>query len=181
MREFGARYGAYGFEPTAWGCSYGLAENCVYVAGTMERPATLQVRRGLWAGDVAWPAEEGDGALFECPGCFFQPEWRTHQSVRIVHPDSLEEMADGTVGEIWVGGRSVARGYWDLPEVSRHTFGAQLAEADGPVHMRSGELRAPSRGDVWDDTALRPAYSHRRRPWLRVGEPVVRRRREEES
>jgi acyl-CoA synthetase (AMP-forming)/AMP-acid ligase II len=122
----------------------------------MEVPASLTVERGLWAGDVAVPLPvrpDGEGPTrFECPGCFFNPEWRSHQAVRIVHPDSLQEMPDGTVGEIWVAGGSVASGYWDLPEVSAATFGARLASSEGEgappddaPHMRSGDL-----GFVWE-------------------------------
>jgi acyl-CoA synthetase (AMP-forming)/AMP-acid ligase II len=163
LREFSARYGPYGFRACAWGCSYGLAENCVYVAGSMEEPVTLAVERGLWAGDVAIPVRVCEGEeppfIFDCPGCFMEKEWRTFQAVRIVHPDTLVELNNGIVGEIWVSGRSVARGYWDLPDLSAPTSSAKVAHGktragvetpeqttrEGP-HLRTGDL-----GFIWQN------------------------------
>jgi len=151
LSEFNARYAPHGFSPTAWACSYGLAENCVYVAGAMEEPVCVPVRHGIRAGEVAMPPlarEAGESPTsIDCPGCLLLEEWRTLQAVRIVHPETLLEVPEGTVGEIWVAGRSAARGYWGLPEESASKFGAQLAARDGArwppdatPHIRSGDL-----------------------------------------
>ncbi|MGK8490393.1 fatty acyl-AMP ligase [Nocardia asiatica] len=58
--------------------------------------------------------------------------------VRIVDPDTGAEAAPGEVGEIWIGGASVAAGYWNRPDESRETFGAYLG-AQGPF-LRTGDL-----------------------------------------
>ncbi|WP_280476159.1 fatty acyl-AMP ligase [Nocardia asiatica] len=58
--------------------------------------------------------------------------------VRIVDPDTGAEAAPGEVGEIWIGGSSVAAGYWNRPDESRETFGAYLG-AQGPF-LRTGDL-----------------------------------------
>jgi acyl-CoA synthetase (AMP-forming)/AMP-acid ligase II len=59
--------------------------------------------------------------------------------VRIVDPETRAERPEGRVGEIWVGGGSVARGYWGGPEESRMTFGARTIAGDGP-YLRTGDL-----------------------------------------
>ena len=43
-----------------------------------------------------------------------------------MNPDTDRELADGRVGEIWLHGNNVGRGYWGRPEETRQTFGAVL-------------------------------------------------------
>ena len=37
-----------------------------------------------------------------------------------------EERPDGEVGEIWLQGNNIGRGYWGRPDKTRRTFGAKL-------------------------------------------------------
>jgi acyl-CoA synthetase (AMP-forming)/AMP-acid ligase II len=61
-------------------------------------------------------------------------------TVRIVDPVTLCERKDGEVGEIWVAGDSVARGYWNKPEETAATFRAFILDStDGP-YLRTGDL-----------------------------------------
>jgi fatty-acyl-CoA synthase len=48
------------------------------------------------------------------------------QSAVIVNPDTDEELPDGEVGEIWLHGNNIARGYWGRPDETSLTFGARL-------------------------------------------------------
>jgi long-chain acyl-CoA synthetase len=52
--------------------------------------------------------------------------------IRLVDPDTGEEVPDGEVGELWVRGPSVMRGYWRAPE--------QTAAAIVDGWFRSGDL-----------------------------------------
>ncbi|WP_263974477.1 phosphopantetheine-binding protein [Pseudomonas lactucae] len=56
--------------------------------------------------------------------------------VRLMDPHTLQPVAQDTVGEIWVRGPSVARGYWRNPEATAKTF---LDLPDGRW-LRSGDL-----------------------------------------
>ena len=47
----------------------------------------------------------------------------------IVNPDTGDELPDGEVGEIWLQGNNIGRGYWERPEETRLTFGAKLSPA----------------------------------------------------
>lgn len=47
----------------------------------------------------------------------------------IVNPDSQEEVADGTVGEIWIASPSRTAGYWNKPELNERNFRALLRRA----------------------------------------------------
>ena len=61
-------------------------------------------------------------------------------TVRIVDPQSLAALPDGRVGEIWVRGPSVARGYWQRPEATQHVFQARLAHTGEGPYLRTGDL-----------------------------------------
>ena len=62
--------------------------------------------------------------------------------VRIVDPERAVECAPGTVGEIWVSGASIGRGYWGQAALSEETFGARLASQGraGLRYLRTGDL-----------------------------------------
>ncbi|TXD37250.1 AMP-binding protein [Lujinxingia vulgaris] len=121
-----ARFAEYfapaGFRPGAFSPSYGLAEVGLLVS-TPERmvePVELEVE------GVMWPSCGKPVGDFEA---------------RIVNPDTLQVCADGDVGEIWLAGGSVARGYWERPEVNREIFGARLQGSD-QTYLRTGDLGA---------------------------------------
>jgi fatty-acyl-CoA synthase len=44
----------------------------------------------------------------------------------IVDPTTGQELPDGSVGEIWLHGENICRGYWGRPDESLRTFGARL-------------------------------------------------------
>ena len=69
----------------------------------------------------------------------------------VVDPRTRVELPDGAVGEFWLHGDNVGRGYWRRPDETRLTFGARLASrlptgsrADGVAAdadwLRTGDL-----------------------------------------
>jgi fatty-acyl-CoA synthase len=66
----------------------------------------------------------------------------------IVDPDAGEQLPDGSVGEIWLQGDNVCRGYWGRPDESRHTFGARLPSRQGSW-LRTGDLGVYSGGELY--------------------------------
>ncbi|WP_110986977.1 type I polyketide synthase [Acaryochloris thomasi] len=69
------------------------------------------------------------------------------QSVQIVDPDQLTPCSSEQVGEIWVSGPSVAKGYWNQPELTKAAFCADL-DGDGPF-LRTGDLGFLSDGELY--------------------------------
>jgi fatty-acyl-CoA synthase len=78
----------------------------------------------------------------------------------IVDPDSGSELPDGEVGEIWLQGNNVGRGYWGLPEQTRLAFGATLqsrldngSHAEGSTAgrpwLRTGDLGVYLDGEIY--------------------------------
>jgi acyl-CoA synthetase (AMP-forming)/AMP-acid ligase II len=59
--------------------------------------------------------------------------------VRIVDPESLIELAEDEVGEIWLRSASVASGYHNRPVETAEQFRAQTSDGEGP-YLRTGDL-----------------------------------------
>ncbi|MFI6572757.1 fatty acyl-AMP ligase [Nocardia fluminea] len=125
MRE---RFAPAGWRPTALLPAYGLAE------------ATLLVTAGRFDAQAA-VTDGPDSVLVGCgqpaPGLI----------VRIVDPHTGQQTTGDTVGEIWVRGDSVAAGYWNRPEETRHTFDAHLGD-EGPF-LRTGDLGMLRDGELF--------------------------------
>ncbi|MBO0678423.1 AMP-binding protein [Mycolicibacterium sp. S2-37] len=144
LDRFVERFAPFGARPDMMCPSYGLAEATVYVA----------TRRGGHPPQIAHFDSEAlaAGAAVRCPPDTGSPllSYGTPSSpaVRIVDPHTAAECPPGTVGEIWVRGDNVADGYWNRPEETRLTFGAELAGVDGPW-LRTGDLGFDSDGELF--------------------------------
>jgi acyl-CoA synthetase (AMP-forming)/AMP-acid ligase II len=60
--------------------------------------------------------------------------------VTIVNPETFTPCAADEVGEIWVSGPSLTRGYWARPEETTATFGACLSGSGEGPFLRTGDL-----------------------------------------
>ncbi len=69
--------------------------------------------------------------------------------IEVVDPDTRERCRAGAIGELWLGGPGIARGYWGKPELTAEVFGARIAPSgDGPF-LRSGDLGFVHDGEVY--------------------------------
>jgi 8-amino-7-oxononanoate synthase len=125
--------------------SYGLAEGTLFVAGgppQREPTVVTASRRALESGEVSEPAADDDVTLLVASG---HPA--DEQTIAIVDPDSGEPCAPGAIGEIWVSGSSVARGYWNRPLETAAAFDATLTGTAGRF-LRTGDLGTLVRGEL---------------------------------
>jgi len=151
LRRFAEAFAPCGFRAAAFRPCYGLAEATLLVSGWRQEgePRSLALdAAALEAHRVV--AADGDAARRrELAGC-----GAAMQTVRVVDPDSALPCPPGRVGEIWVAGPSVAQGYWERPEETAATFGAQLAhgendqDSEGPF-LRTGDLGFLSGGELF--------------------------------
>lgn len=153
LERFADAFAVAGFRRTAFYPCYGLAEATLIVAGG-DKPAAPVVRRieaGALASDrvVAAPAESlspSPGRVARVVSCGVSlPE----QDIVIVEPESRRRAEPGEVGEIWVRGPSVARGYWGRPEASARVFGAHIEGAGGGPYLRTGDLGFLDEGQLF--------------------------------
>ena len=63
-----------------------------------------------------------------------------HHEIKIVDPESLADLADGEVGEIWVKGPQNMRGYWKNPEATASSFEGDWFRTGDAGYMHDGYL-----------------------------------------
>ncbi|TXH77533.1 MAG: fatty acyl-AMP ligase [Lysobacteraceae bacterium] len=120
IERFIERFAPYGFRRNAFYPCYGMAESTLLITGV---PVGSMVS-----------VQKHEGA--HIVGCGIP--WRDTR-VEIVDPDTSQRVMEGEVGEIWVGGSSVAQGYWMRPELSRSVFQADIV-GDEASYLRTGDL-----------------------------------------
>ena len=152
LERFADAFAVAGFRKEAFRASYGLAEATMLVAtgDTMTLPLVSHFRRSdLEQGRVVpLPAPAGDSRPLVGNG----HPWLGQQVV-IADPESGERLAADQIGEIWVNGDSVARGYWNRAAHSAATFGAHLAASDASASanafLRTGDLGFVHEGQLF--------------------------------
>jgi fatty-acyl-CoA synthase len=159
IRTFNKAFAPYGLPRTAFKPSYGIAEATLFVATigpSAEATVAYLDREQLGAGHAVPVAVDAPNALAQVScGQAARSLW-----VVIVNPETQAELADGEVGEIWLQGNNVGRGYWGLPDDTRFAFGAKLktslaehghsggSDIDG-TWLRSGDLGVYLDGELY--------------------------------
>lgn len=143
MQAFARRFAPYGFREEAFYPCYGMAEATLFLSGGVaaEKARLLKVDARALAANIIEPDAAGT-ALVSCGHA------HGGHSIDIVDPNSLAVLAEGQVGEIWVGGPSVASGYWGNSALSEATFRALNASGAGPF-LRTGDLGFTHQGELF--------------------------------
>jgi acyl-CoA synthetase (AMP-forming)/AMP-acid ligase II len=136
LQRFADRFQAQGFRPSALTPGYGMAEATLVVtckpSGTMPTYHSL-ARASLLNHGLATPSAEPAALILT--GCGRPLE---DTQVRIVDPQSRLPLENRRVGEAWVAGPQVARGYWN--EAGDNPFHARLADSGEGPFLRTGDL-----------------------------------------
>ncbi|MGB8388696.1 MAG: fatty acyl-AMP ligase [Mycobacterium sp.] len=124
IEKFTKAFAPYGLPATAVKPSYGMAEATLGVATVATDAASSAVyldRAQLAAGRavVVTPQTEGAVAYVSC-GHPLPEVWA------VITSSDGAEVPDGTVGEIWLHGNNVGRGYFGREEETQRTFGNKL-------------------------------------------------------
>ncbi|AFE08734.1 AMP-dependent synthetase and ligase [Corallococcus coralloides DSM 2259] len=139
LRRFAEVFGPQGFKLEAFYPCYGLAEATLIVTGGRKAaaPVSFSVARDALERRQLAPLPPEDPRARELIGCgSIAPD----QQLLIVDPETSRPCAPEQVGEVWVRGPSVARGYWEQPEATQKTFGGVLADTQEERFLRTGDL-----------------------------------------
>ena len=145
IRRFTERFSRFNFPASALKPSYGLAEAMVYAGSSKPGRPPLSVRfdyEKLSAGH-ARPCDSETGCELVSVG---PPRACT---VRIVDPETRTENPAGKVGEIWLHGDNIAKGYWRKPHLTQRTFGGQLVDPSPGTPLKPW-LRTGDLGVIYD-------------------------------
>ncbi len=138
-----------GFRWEAFSPGYGLAEATLKVSATnwSDSPIFRRVKADALEQHRLVDTDDIEGSRV-LAGCG-RPMAEFGTRVVIVDPETLTECAADRIGEIWVSGPGVARGYWNRPEESEQTFRARLSDTgDGPF-LRTGDLGFMQDGELY--------------------------------
>ena len=139
LRRFAERFARCGFTIETFRPSYGLAESTLLVSAPLQGgpPTIRSFAETALRGDEVIAAKTGSEGSVELVSA---GQILGGQAVQIVDPDSLERLSADRVGEIWISGESVARGFWNNPTASRESFKARITGGTKSCYMRTGDL-----------------------------------------
>ncbi|MGN9787656.1 fatty acyl-AMP ligase [Nonomuraea sp. ZG12] len=142
------RFRSHGLDPAAMLPAYGLAEATLAVTCTDSRRGmvttdvdAVQLALGLFV-----PAEPVAGT--EERTRMLVSSGLARDGIVIVDPVTGKILPDGRIGEIWVRGPQVARGYWNRPDTTRAVFGA-TSDRGGGDYLRTGDLGTLHEGQFY--------------------------------
>ncbi|MBR0225976.1 MAG: aminotransferase class I/II-fold pyridoxal phosphate-dependent enzyme [Thermoguttaceae bacterium] len=149
LERFAAKFERCGFKYEAFYPCFGLAEGTLIVTGGLKAQAPI-VRTvdadALGAGRAVDVMPDSPRARK------LVSSGRTilGQRLAIVDPETLRELPDGRVGEIWTASDSVAQGYWRNERETERCFHARLADKpeEGPF-LRTGDLGFVEDGELF--------------------------------
>jgi acyl-CoA synthetase (AMP-forming)/AMP-acid ligase II len=148
MESFADAFGLYGFQAESFLPCYGLAENTLAVTcAPSSAPATIGNFDSHLLGQSTLQPPSGETTNISQLVSCGRP--RADHQVLIIDPDTRLACAQGRVGEIWVSGPSVAKGYWKKPVESQATFAAALSNAEDQRYLRTGDLGAMFNGELY--------------------------------
>lgn len=125
LNEFDTRFKNTGFKQDAFLPCYGLAEATLLVSGSKGKRKIYSDERNLISNGKTYGV-----------------------NVKIVDDKTCQELEDRKIGEIWINGPSVAKGYWNKDEMNKEIFGARLA-GDAHSYLRTGDLGFISNGELY--------------------------------
>jgi 8-amino-7-oxononanoate synthase len=139
LERFAAAFAPCGFKPSALYPCYGLAEATLMVSGARRGGGAIvrAFHDAALTENHVEPVPDGDGQARRLVAC-----GSPANSMRVVVVDSNTHAAaaPGHVGEIWVAGPSIGKGYWHQPEQTQKSFNAHLSDTGEGPFFRTGDL-----------------------------------------
>lgn len=138
LLRFNETFAPYGWDSNAWMPSYGLAEATLGVTAFEEGTRCPVVDVAAFDLEhnrvkLTDPAKEKTKRLVGCGHAL------TGTEVRLVDPNTRQDVGPEGIGEVWVRGPGVTRGYWNRPADNEALFNARLADGDEGPFLRTGD------------------------------------------
>ena len=138
LERFSRTFALGGFQKKAFYSCYGLAENTLIVTGSSKMGGLKHFKidkEALQNNKIL----DTNGNRDNNQILVGSGKTTDDQKIKIVNPESFDLCDGTTIGEIWVQGASVAKGYWNKSEQTKKDFHAVTACGDGP-YLRTGDL-----------------------------------------
>ncbi len=159
MDKFYNRFKSIGFNKGTFVPGYGMAETTLAISGrehgleptmiSLDKKKLHEKNIEIVTGERAIKADKDDVVKLIGNG----PVSKEYE-VKIVNPETKAICKEDEVGEIWLSGDSVAKGYWNKKEVTEEIFNAFCHEEGkentkyGP-YLRSGDMGFLYNGEIY--------------------------------
>ena len=148
LQRFSDTFSECGFRSEAFYPCYGMAETTLIVSGgsPSKAPTLKHIQTSALEQHQAvfldQPQQDGRTIV----GC---GQAALEQTIVIANLSTQMQCLPGQVGEIWVSGKNVTRGYWNQPKVTEETFNAYLADSNQGPFLRTGDLGFVLEGELY--------------------------------
>ena len=140
IERFLEAYVPSGFAREAMAPAWGLAEATLMITLAETGPRYYSLDADALRRDIVREARSGEPSI-QMVGCGRVARGTSCKvDVRVVNPDTFELSPPGVIGEVWVSGELLAKGYWKRPEDTEEKFHAQIKDLPGERHLRTGDL-----------------------------------------
>jgi acyl-CoA synthetase (AMP-forming)/AMP-acid ligase II len=148
LDQFATKFAPCGFRREAFYPCYGMAEATLFITGGIktEPPVVKYVESvALEKNQVVTTSspKEGYKAIVGCGRTWLDGK------IAIANPETLTLCPPNRIGEIWVSGSGITKGYWNLPEETERTFQAYLKDTGKGPFLRTGDLGFVDDGELF--------------------------------
>mmetsp|Transcript_27901 Transcript_27901/g.41180 ORF Transcript_27901/g.41180 Transcript_27901/m.41180 type:complete len:725 (+) Transcript_27901:22-2196(+) len=138
INAFSEKFSNYGFKTDTMFPTYGLAEHTVFVCSGGKQRLSVDKEQLETHGKVVLIENDQQDGVSRLIGCGYPNNQNV--TVRIVNNETLGELPEMQVGEVWVDSDSKAAGYYLKPEASKKDFKAKINAQDNDEYLRTGDL-----------------------------------------
>lgn len=148
LDQFAETFAPCGFQREAFYPCYGMAEATLFVTGGVktDSPVVKYVEKvALEKNKVVTASSQKEGfkAIVGCGRTWLDGK------IAIADPETLTQCSLNQIGEIWVSGSGIAKGYWNFPEETERTFQAYLKDTSEGPFLRTGDLGFVQDGELF--------------------------------
>jgi thioester reductase-like protein len=139
LERFADAFNQCGFRASAFYPCYGMAETTLIVSGGLKTasPVIKNFQKDSLLVNKRHLTNQDDVNAQTFVGC---GKPLSDLQVVIAHPEKKTRCQFDEVGEIWVSGASVAKGYWNYSDLTQQTFQAYLADTNEGPFLQTGDL-----------------------------------------
>ncbi|MDM8515193.1 fatty acyl-AMP ligase [Desulfobacterales bacterium HSG16] len=139
IERFSKKFASCGFSKKSFFPFYGLAEATMTASCGIKNnlPVVCRVQAGAIEKNLIIPTVDSGEKTRIIVGC---GNVDCEQNIVIASPDTHKSCKPDTVGEIWISGKNVAKGYCEMPEETKKTFQAFLSDTGEGPFLRTGDL-----------------------------------------
>jgi acyl-CoA synthetase (AMP-forming)/AMP-acid ligase II len=148
MDRFYEFFSPCGFRREAFYPCYGMAEATLLISGGTKNqlPVIKYVSEAALEENKVIAANQEREGYRTMVGCGHA--WLDEQII-IVDPKTLTRCQENQVGEIWVSGLGLGRGYWHDPEKTANIFHAYTKDSTEGPFLRTGDLGFLQQGELF--------------------------------